>query len=194
VNASQISANIDSDGTNGRFWFDTRNVTDDAYLRNISISYTKVVEINFDKSMEFVARIISSWDPPFGRYADLSFSFEGNDANSEPINGSFIPKTSVFTNLTYIIWRFAFTNIVSPTHNGTLTILNLTIYPVQRVESSYQIDFFYTTNAGFLNPVYFIMIPSLIAIALIAFIILYLELERERKLTNNHNVQAQRSD
>ncbi|MCK4568236.1 MAG: DUF2029 domain-containing protein, partial [Candidatus Thorarchaeota archaeon] len=146
VNASQVSAHVDSDGTNGRFWFDTRNVTNDAYLNNISISYTKVVEINFDKSMEFVARIISSWDPTFGRYADLSFSFEGNDANSEPINGSIIPKVSVFTNLTYIIWRFAFTNIISPTHNGTLTILNLTIYPVQRVESSYQIDFFYTTN------------------------------------------------
>ena len=191
VNASQVSAYVDSDGSNGRFWFDTRNVTDDAYLRNISISYTKVVEINFDKSMEFVARIISSWDPPFGRYADLSFSFEGNDANSEYINGSIIPKTSVFTNLTYILWRFAFSNIVSPTHNGTLTILNLTIYPVQRVESSYQIDFFYTTNTGFLNPVYFIMIPSLIAIALIAFIILNNELEIERKLASTTVIKQQ---
>ena len=56
VNASQVSAHVDSDGTNGRFWFDTRNVTNDAYLNNISISYTKIVEINFDKSMEFVFR------------------------------------------------------------------------------------------------------------------------------------------
>lgn len=196
VNASQVSAHVDSDGTNGRFWFDTRNVTDDAYLNNISISYTKVVEIDFDKSMEFVARIESSWDPPFGRYADLSFSFEGNDANSEHINGSIIPKTSVFTNLTYILWRFAFTNIVSPTHNGTLTILNLTIYPVQRVESSYQIDFFYTTNTGFLNPVYFIMVPSLMAIALLAFTILYHELEIEKKLASTslikqHNIKTE---
>ncbi|GAH17642.1 unnamed protein product, partial [marine sediment metagenome] len=39
-------------------------------------------------------------------------------------------------------------------------------------------------NAGFLNPVYFIMIPSLIAIALIAFTILYNELEIERKLAS----------
>lgn len=191
VNASQVSAHVDSDGTNGRFWFDTRNVTDDAYLRNISISYTKVVEINFDKSMEFVARIESSWDPPFGRYADLSFSFEGNDANSEYINGSIIPITSVFTNLTYILWRFAFTNIVSPTHNGTITILNLTIYPVQRVESSYQIDFFYITNTGFLNPVYFIMIPSLMAIALLAFTILYHELEIEKKLASTSIIKQQ---
>ncbi len=191
VNASQVSAHVDSDGTNGRFWFDTRNVTDDAYLKNISISYTKVVEINFDKSMEFVARIVSSWDPPFGRYADLSFSYEGNDANNESINGSIIPKTSVFTNLTYILWRFAFTNIVSPTHNGTLTFLNLTIYPAQRVESSYQIDFFYITNTGFLNPIYFIMIPSLIAIALIAFTILYNELEIERKLASTTVIKQQ---
>ncbi|MCK5388908.1 MAG: DUF2029 domain-containing protein [Candidatus Thorarchaeota archaeon] len=191
VNASQVSAHVDSDGTNGRFWFDTRNVTDDAYLQNVSISYTKVVEIDFDKSMEFVARIDSSWDPPFGRYADLSLSFEGNDANSEHINGTIIPITSVFTNLSYILWRFAFTNIDSPTHNGTLTLLNLTIYPVQRVESSYQIDFFYTTNAGFLNPVYFIMIPSLIAIALIAFTILYNELEIERKLASTPIIKQQ---
>ena len=75
-------------------------------------------------------------------------------------------------------------NVVSPTHNGTLTLLNLTVYPVQRVESSYQIDFFYTTNAGFLNPVYFIMVPALIAIALFAFTILYNELEIEQKLSS----------
>ncbi len=184
VNASQVSAQVDTDGTDGRFWFDTRNVTDDAYLRNITISYTKVVDIDFEESMEFVARIKSSWDPPFGRYADLSFEYEGEDANSGRINGSIIVKTSIFTNLTYVLWRYALVNVASPTHNGTLTILNLTIYPVQRVESSYQIDFFYTTTTGFLNPVYFLMIPSLIAIALIAFTVLYNEFEIERRLAS----------
>ena len=74
-------------------------------------------------------------------------------------------------------------NLVSPTYNGTITILNLTVYPVQRVESSYQIDFFYTTHAGLLNPVYFLIIPSIMAIVLTAGIILHLELEREQKLT-----------
>ena len=77
------------------------------------------------------------------------------------------------------------------TQNGTLTILNLTIYPVQRVESSYQIDFFYTTTTGFLNPVFFLMIPSLIAIALISFTVLYNEFEIERRLASTSGKEQQ---
>lgn len=73
-------------------------------------------------------------------------------------------------------------NVESPTQNGTITLLNFTVYPVQRVESFYKIDFIYTTYAGLLNPVYFLVIPSLIAIALASFVILYYELEREQKL------------
>jgi len=185
VNISQVSAHVDSDGTNGRFWFDTRNVTDDMYLRNISFSYIKVVEFSFDETTELVAKITSSWDPPFGRYADLCCTFEGIDANDEHINGTIISKTSVFTNLTSILWRYAFMNADSPTQNGTITLLNFTIYPVQRVESFYKIDFIYTTYAGLLNPVYFLVIPSLIAIALASFVILYYELEREQKLLSS---------
>lgn len=183
VNASQVAAYVATDGVNGQFLFDTRNITEDAFLSNVTVSYTKTVEFSFDMTTEFVARIISSWDPPFGRYADLSFSFEGVDGNDEYINGSIITQTSIFTNLTYVLWRYAFMNADTPTYNGTITTLNVTIYPVRRVESSYQIDFLYTTYAGPLNPVYFLIIPSLIAIALIAFTILYLEFERERKLT-----------
>jgi len=184
VNISQVSAYVDSDGTNGRFWFDTRNVTDGTYLRNISFSYIKVVEFSFDETTELVAKITSSWDPPFGRYADLSCTFEGIDANNEYINGTIISRTSVFTNLTSILWRYAFMNVNSPTQNGTITLLNFTIYPVQRVESFYQIDFIYTTYAGLLNPVYFLVIPSLIAIALASFVFLYYELEREQKMSS----------
>jgi hypothetical protein len=191
VNISQVSAHVDSDGINGRFWFDTRNVINDSYLSNVSFSYTKIVDFNYEDTTEFVAKIASSWDPPFGRYADLSLTIEGNDANGKHINGSIISKTSIFTNLTYISWRYAFMNLVSLTHNGTITLLNLTIYPVQRVESSYKIDFFYTTYLGPLNPLYFLIIPSLTAIALIAFTILYLEFERERKLTGTYTREYQ---
>jgi hypothetical protein len=186
VNTSQVSAYVETDGINGRFWFDTRDVTNDSYLSNVSFSFVKMVDFSFDETTEFVTRIISSWDPPFGRYADLSLSFGGDDANDEYINGSIISRTSMFTNLTYTPWRYAFMNVVSATHNGTITMLNLTIYPVQRVESFYQIDFFYTTFAGPLHPASFLIIPSLIAISLTAFAILCLELERERKLTSTY--------
>jgi hypothetical protein len=181
VNASQLSASVDTDGTNGRFWFDTRQVVDDAYLNNVSFSYTRAVYFTFDGTTAFVARIMSSWDPPFGRYADLSLSFLGVDGNGEQINGSIIPRTSIFTNLTYILWRYAFTNLELPTQNGTVTNLNLTVYPAQRVESFFKIDFMYTTHVGLLNPVYFLVIPSLLAIALSSFVILSLVFERQPK-------------
>ncbi len=181
VNASQVDAFISSDGTTGRFWFDTRNVSDDSVLNNVSFSYVKAVDFDFKETTEIVAKIAASWDPPFGRDADLSLSFEGLDANGEHIEGDIIPKTSDFTNLTYILWRYSCMNIVAPTVNGTITSLNFTTYPVQRVESSYQIDFIYTTYAGLLNPVYFLIIPSLIAIALAAFTFLHLQFEKERR-------------
>ncbi|MHA2383151.1 MAG: glycosyltransferase family 87 protein [Candidatus Thorarchaeota archaeon] len=186
VNVSQVASRVDSDGVNGQFWFDTRNVTNSTYLSNVSFSYTKVVDFDYDETTEFVARIISSWDPPLGRHADLAMSIDGFDATNEPFNGSIITRSSVFTNLTYVLWRYAFMNLASPTNNGTISILTLTIYPVQRVESCYKIDFFYTTYAGLLNPVYFLIIPSLIAIALTAFTILYLEFEREEKINNRY--------
>ena len=179
VNSSQVSAYVDASGGNGRFWFDTQNVTDTALLSNVSFSFTKNVDFNFLRTTEFVARIISSWDPAFGRYADLSLSFDGVDANNNSIHGSIIPRTSDFTNLTYTIWRYAFLNLDISARGGTITTLNLTIYPVQQVESSYQIDYMYTTYAGPLDPVYFLIIPSLIGIALIAFIILHNQLEKE---------------
>ena len=179
VNSSQVSAYVDANGGNGRFWFDTQNITDTALLSNVSFSFTKNVYFTFQKTTEFVVRIISSWDPAFGRFADLSLSFNGVDANNNSIHGSIIPRTSDFTNLTYTIWRYAFLNLDMSTPSGTITSLNLTIYPIHQVVSSYQIDYMYTTYAGPLNPVYFLIIPSLIGIALIAFIILHTQLERE---------------
>jgi hypothetical protein len=189
VNASLVSTHVDSDGTNGRFWFDTRSVTSDEALHNVSFSFTKEVAFDFQKETDFVTKITSSWDPPFGRYADLSLSIEGTDGGGEPIDGVVIPRTSMFTNLTYTHWRYDFRNLASPTHDGTITLLNLTIYPVQRVDSCYKIDFFYTTHAGVLSPIYFILIPSLIAVALISVVVLNRELEREQRTlaTSNKN-------
>jgi len=125
VNVSQVSAYIDSDGTTGEFWFDARNVTNDDDLTSVSISYIKVVNFSFDDTTEFVARIAASWDPPFGRYADLSLSIKGNDTEGEYIEGVMISKTSMFTNLTYIQWRYDFRSLASPPREGTITILNL---------------------------------------------------------------------
>ncbi|MFW9871347.1 MAG: glycosyltransferase family 87 protein [Candidatus Thorarchaeota archaeon] len=182
VNINQVKSHVNSDGMNGLFWFDTRNITDNSYLSNVTISFTKVVDFRFNETTEFASRIRASWDPPLGRNADLSLTFEGVDANDESIKGSIIPRTSVFTNLTYVLWRYAFSNLDSTTKDGTITILNLTIFPVEIVQSYYTVDFFYTTNNGTFKPIYFLSIPLLFAIVLAAFTILYLEFERGEKL------------
>jgi hypothetical protein len=56
------------------------------------------------------------------------------------------------------------------------------------------VDFFYTTYAGPLNPVYFLIIPSLIALALTAFTLLYSEFERHKNKTGKSNIQTPPSD
>jgi hypothetical protein len=184
TNASFISAGVTIQEDSGCFWFNTSRIRNESRLENVSISFTKEVDFTFESTTEFAARIIVGWDPTFGRYADISLSYRGINGTGEPINGYIVPKTGLFTNLTYILWRYAFQNLELEAPNGTVEELTLTIYPALSVASACYVDFFYTTYAGPLNPVYFLIIPSLIALALTAFTLLHSEFDRHNNKTN----------
>jgi hypothetical protein len=184
VNASLITAGVTTDEESGCFWVDTSRVRNESTLENVSISFSKQVDFRFESTTEFAARVIVGWDPTFGRYSDISLSYRGHNGTGEPISGYIIPKTGLFTNLTYILWRYAFQNLEQKAINGTIEELTLTIYPALSVTSECCVDFFYTTYAGPLNPVYFLIIPSLIALALSAFTLLHSEFERHKNKTS----------
>ena len=174
LDPSQIVAGVETDGQSGRFWINTTGVYNTTLLRNVTVSFTKAVSIVFEPTTEFAARITCSWDPTFGKVSDLSLSYMGIDGHGRPANGSIIPQTGIFTNLTHILWRYAFWTEVSDS-SGTLDNLTLTIYPARIGEYWYIVDFFYTAYAGPLNPMYFLFTPILVAISLAA----YVPLERE---------------
>ena len=179
ANVSLISAGVSPalNGSTGLFWFDTSHLNK-SDLENLTIRYSTDADVHIDSNIEFVARILSEWDPTFGRYADLGLDFDGKLDNGTAIHGHIIHRTAIFTNLTFILWRSALSAQLN-VENITIQQVSLVIYPVELVRSGYIIDFMYTTYYGILNPIYFVMVPSLIALALVAFTLLHLELENE---------------
>lgn len=187
VNASQLSMNVLSDENGARFRFDTRNIMNSSLLSEVSFSYTQNVSIVFSDSTDFVTRIAASWDWAFGHLAEMSLTFEGRDGNDNSIEGSIIRRTSIYTNISSIEKRYAFSNADSPTGDGLVSLLNLTIFPHQQAEASYQVDYMYTTHVGILQPLYFFFIPAIGSMLLITFAALSRELDRER--TNDTRIE-----
>ena len=187
VNASDLSMNVISDENGARFRFDTRNIVNSSFLENISFSYTQNVSIVFNDSIDFVTRIAASWDWAFGHLAEMSLTFKGNDSNGRSIDGSIIPTTNIYTNISSIEKRYAFSNAGSLTGDGLVTLLNVTIFPLQQAEASYKVDYIYTTHVGILRPLYFFFIPALSSMLLIPFVALSRELDRER--TNDNRIE-----
>jgi hypothetical protein len=173
-----VEAGVRSNGDLGEFWFDTSNVSNTSQLENVIISYTKSVQIGFNLDIEFVTRITSSWDPTFGRYADISLTYAGHDENGYRTNGTIIPMTSLMTNLTFILWRYSFSIAEFPVDAGIIDNLTLTVYPVRSGYAFYEVDFFYTTYYGLLNPSFILFTPIHMALALAAYAVIHLELKK----------------
>ncbi len=173
-----VEAGVSSNGGLGEFWFNTSDVSNASQLENVTISYTKSVQIDFSLDIEFVTRMTSSWDPTFGRYADISLIYEGHDEYGHRINGTIIPMTSLMTNLTFVLWRYSFSIAEVPVDAGTIDNLTLIVYPVQAGYAFYGVDFFYTTYYGLLNPSFFLFMPIHMALALTAYTVLCIELKK----------------
>ena len=178
VNQSQVTSSINSDGDIMRLMFDTRNVTNESCLSNISISYTQAVLFDFNEATELIAHIAASWNPFFEREAYLSITFQGFSSNNQNISGTIISESGVFTNHSYISWRYSYAGLVPTTSKGTVTLLNVTVYPLQRVMASYYIDSIYTVDNTLLGPIYYITIPVISSLILIAAVILNSELKQ----------------
>ncbi|MFW9932748.1 MAG: hypothetical protein ACFFDR_08830, partial [Candidatus Thorarchaeota archaeon] len=178
LNASLVQWNEYSNNSKGFIRWDTSQVNTSSDLENVSIQYTKHLSFPITPNTEFIARIRADWDPTFGALAHLSLIYAGVTQESQPINGSIIPRSSLFTNLTYILWRYSFL-VENPVLDfAEVRNLTLNIYPMRVANACFFIDYFYTTESVLHNPIYYVMIPTLLAISLGSFVILQTELKR----------------
>ncbi|MBD3405005.1 MAG: DUF2029 domain-containing protein [Candidatus Lokiarchaeota archaeon] len=173
-----ISAEAYVNESKGQFYADTTSVSEEFPLGNVSIVFRKDYDFRVEQETEFVIRAKCNWDPAFGRLADISLNFIGHDSENNEINGSIIPRTSIFTNLTNLLWRFSFSSLIDCNTSCTIDRLILTIYPVRIGEYLFSIDYIYTTHAGPLNPRYIFIGTTLITISFIAYVFLNIELAR----------------
>ncbi len=170
-----IHASFAAKEDKGYFRFNTTAVTNRTLLSNVSIVYTRYVSFHFNDTVDFAARIYSKWNPTFGAYAFLSMKYEARNETGDQIEGTIIPASSQFTNLTTILWRYSFSSEY-PSANATVYKLQVVIHPRVTVASEYVFEEMYTTYIGLLNPVYFLIIPSLIALSLVGFALVQEEL------------------
>jgi hypothetical protein len=177
ITPSLIHGGVDIEDGYGRFWFDTSEVEDRNLLENVTISYTMGVYLLFDEGTDIVSRIRASWNPTFGRHADLSLSYSGYNESNDEIDGNIIHRTSIFTNLTFVLWRYSVSINQPNATSGKIHSITFTVHPQRNVMSSYYVDYLYTTSTDILNPFSFAVVPVLLAVSLFAFVILRNELE-----------------
>jgi hypothetical protein len=177
ITPANLTTGVNAEDSLGRFWINASTIQNASMLDSVNISFRRAVLIPFKSTTEFATRILAGWDPTFGRFGDFSLIYSGYANDGSPINGSIVPTTSLFTNLTFILWRYAFSVEHPGVSNGTVTELEIVIHPKRAEVITFYIDYFYTTDSGLLNPIYFMMAPILIALALTAYVFLHQELE-----------------
>jgi hypothetical protein len=182
---SNVSGGIFKENSSGVIWFDTRNASIEE-TRNTTITISKAFNFELSSGSEFVVRITSNWNPTFGAKALLAIQYYGVDALDRPVNTSLIPPSTLFTNLTSVLWRGATIPSSNATYPLSIRNISLIMLPQELTLSSYRIDFIYTTTIGLLNSRYFVIIPGLIIPALAAYLFLDRELMKTtKKFTTN---------
>ncbi len=175
---STVDASISSTDGIAHLEFDTSRVTDPSLLANVSIIYSRPVEIEIDSTTEFVARIGAAWDPTFGALAHIILRYSGTSDDGSPIGGDIISRSAMFTNLSYVVWRYAFVSNSSAPSHGVIHRLEIIVYPQRCVRSEYLVDYLYTTYVGPLYPVSAVTVPALLGLSIIA----YAGLRREQEM------------
>ncbi|MFW9850519.1 MAG: glycosyltransferase 87 family protein, partial [Candidatus Thorarchaeota archaeon] len=138
-NQSIITAGVEHSNSSGIFWFDT-NSTDSNALQNTSIIFHHDVNVEFTPNLEFVARISSNWDPTFGAKALLSIQYQGLNSSNHYVNGTLIYPTTLFTNLTRVLWRTSLEYVITPSDTVEVHNISVIILPLIQGNGNYKID------------------------------------------------------
>ncbi len=142
----EIEANVESVQGIGSFSIDASQVTNESALSKVTVRWSRNVSIPITSQTEFVDLVSASWDPTFGRYADFGLFFESINATGHTINGTLNSPSWSPTNLTFVFWRSAFSNLVSEMAVVELTRLHLIAQQIRPLKMELYIDIMYTTE------------------------------------------------
>ncbi|MFW9803323.1 MAG: glycosyltransferase 87 family protein [Candidatus Thorarchaeota archaeon] len=163
---------VHSQSTNGigRFSVDTSSVTNESERSMISVTWTKNVNIPVTPHTEFVIRESADWDPVFGRYCDVELHFEGLNSTGHSVSWPIIAEWQhAPSNITFWLWRFAFSGQGIHVHPIELTQLRILIDNIREPRLAFLVDFMYTTEVnlfslGSVPLVSLLTIPNLLAV------------------------------
>ena len=154
----------------GAFSVVTSAVANDSERSEISVMWSKDVSIPITPQTEFVVRESADWDPTFGRYCDVELYFIGINATGHLVSWPIIAEWQHSpSNITFWLWRFAFSGQGIQVHPTELTQLRIVIDNIQKPQCTFFVDYMYTTEIIILSPesialVALLAVPNILAV------------------------------
>ncbi len=173
---SSVTGSITTDGRVGRLIFDASAVDNMTYLHDIEVEFSLPVTFQLGSMNEFAASISAEWDPTFGQYAHIELVCLGRYANGSLFKSTVIFRTSTFTNLTFVLWRYSFSVDLKTGQTATIEQILIIVYPMLPVISAYLVDSLYLTYDSIMTCPYLTTVPPLTILVVAVYLLLRSEL------------------
>ncbi|MFQ5834182.1 MAG: hypothetical protein ACE5H4_15870, partial [Candidatus Thorarchaeota archaeon] len=152
LNASEVSATVESANGIGVFSMSALGVTDESELEQIEIVWSKNVSVPVSSKTEMVILISADWDPTFEKYCQMGLYFDGLNATGHSVSWPLIaPWQFAPSNITYVLWRFTFSGQGIQVHPVQLTRFRLVINQIRQTRLTIFIDIMYSTEVELLS-------------------------------------------
>jgi hypothetical protein len=166
----------------GAFSVDTYTITNESARSEISVTWSKDVNIPVTPHTEFVVRESAEWDPVFGRYCDVEIYFTGINAMGHQVSWPIIAEWQHSpSNITFWLWRFTFSGQGIQVFPVELTQLRIVLDDIQEPHCTFLVDFMYTTEVILLTPSSLVLVALLAIPNILAVIALERNLPRENE-------------
>jgi hypothetical protein len=164
----------------GAFSVDSNAITNESARFEISVTWSKDVNIPVTPQTEFVIRESAEWDPTFERYCDVELYFVGINATGQVVSWPIIAEWQhTPSNITFWLWRFTFSGQGIQIHPTELTQLRIVLDNIRRPQCTFLVDFMYTTEVALLSPGSIVLVALLAIPNIIAVLVLERNLPRE---------------
>ncbi len=159
----EINATLSSNHGIGEFYVDASRVSNATALKQVMIIWSRDAQFPVTSRTEFVDYVSASWDPTFGRLGEFAVLFEGLNATGHQVTGTLNWPSWSPSNLTYVLWRYAFSKL--PSRNRTVEVTKIFVIASSLTpnEMIFYVDIMYTTEYYVITPA---SIPSILLLAI----------------------------
>ncbi len=132
-----------------------------------SIVWHKNVSINLEGRTTLVTDMSISWNPSFGKWADVFVNYRGVTPSGSEMNGTILSNSTIYTNHSFFLWRHSFPELVNRTPI-TITSISIELWPLRSGNMSILVRNIYTVRGDILFyyplEMFAIAIPLLISV------------------------------